>query len=908
MMSFFSFALRHFRLFSLPFLFLLSACSESGSVESVESVKPEEGAEIEEVVLPPAEPESGNRGWEQAGWGGGGYFYAAAFHPTRDGVIYLAGDVGGVYKTEDQGRNWRMINKGLANYAVFSLAVDPNHPETVFAATQGGLCKSVDGGEHWQLLPETGPKALGIFGKKKMSIRSVAVDPSDGNIVYAASPLGKVFKSLDGGQSWDEVYKAASGGAEEAGLRLQFGKANGDYYAGMWSSFAFPENVKAADAVGIGFNFKGDGSAAPKSFALFIKGKGFSYRSRNLNELFVDTQVRDVVLKADDFSVDPEFLKKNPEVAASLPATPDWSKITRIDLSCVGDLPRKQHVARLSSFFIAGSQTTDGKVGEADRPVLVPALVFKAGSKPGKYGNLRFGDPVPGSIYSVAVSETDPARVIAATNDRGLVLSADHGKTWTALSTPARASNAAFDPKDADVIYGTFFSDGIWKSTDAGKTWVKLSEGISDKVSLLEVAVSPEDPQDVYAIGARGWLGAIYRSKDGGQSWMLSSETKADYAANPTLPKTGKNVKLSTITNVSINPSNPQQLFVSANWRCSWSEDGGATWEERIKGADISCVTDIQFVGNKTYVSAMDEGTLVSADHGKSWKQLWPLKHETKLSGHNWRVRVTPIDGVDRIISTASPWDGKFPQLVVVSEDGGATYSTTNLGLPDYRISANTMWGRGYPRALAVDPSDPQTVYLGIDGDATPGKMGGGVFKSLDGGHSWSQLSNQPGSRRMYYGLAIDPTAPQRIYWAGFGNKGGVYRSENGGGSWDLVFRKDAYLFNLHTTADGTVYAGGKQLYRSLDQGESWQTLTKIEGNKSIVGIEVHPEDPKTIWISANVWSNDAGGAIYKTTDGGETWEDITGDIPFNHPQILRFNPVTHELWAGYVGLYKIKQ
>ncbi len=855
-----------------------------------------------------AETAAAENQWEQTGWGGGGYYYAAAFHPTRDGVIYLAGDVGGVYKTEDHGQNWRMINRGLSNYAVFTLAVDRTHPETVYAATPGGLCKSTDGGENWQLLPQTGPKDLGIIGKKKQSIRSVAVDPTDGNIVYAGSPGGKVFKSQDGGQSWNEVYKIAIEGAEENRVRLQYGKANGAYFAGMWTPVTFPETVNPADAVGFGFNFKGDLSEAPKSFLLYIKGKGFSYRSRNLNELFADDSERDVVLKAEDFSVDPDFVKKHPDAAALLPATPEWSKITRIDLSCVGNLPRQQHVASLGSFFIAATQTTDGITASEEEPLLVPSLVLHHKSKLNQYGNLRIGNPRSGSVYSVAVSEKDPARVIAATHNNGLVLSHDKGETWTALSTPKKASGAAFDPENADIIYGTFFSEGIWKSTDAGKSWTRLSEGMSDKVSLLEVAVSPHNPQNVYAIGSTGWNGSFYRSHDGGLTWTNSSKTKADYAANPTLPKGGTLVQMSTITNITLHPSKPDQLFLSGNWRCSYSEDGGVTWEERIKGADISCITDIQFIGDRTYVSAMDEGTLVSDDNGNSWKQLWPLKHDTKLSGHNWRVRVTSIDGADRIISTGSPWDGKYPQLVVLSEDGGESFQMITEGLPDYKISANTMWGRGYPRALAVDPGDPQIVYLGIDGDATKGRSGGGIFKSTDGGHRWQQLPNQPASRRMYYGLAIDPAAPQRIYWAGFGNNGGVYRSEDGGESWERVFSKDPYLFNLITTADGTVYAGGKQLYRSRDQGKTWQTITQLKESRSIVGIEVHPDDPQTLWISANVWSYNAVGAIYKSTDGGTTWNDMTGDIPFNNPQLLRYNPRTRELWAGFVGLFKIKQ
>ncbi|MDF3128470.1 hypothetical protein P0Y35_04620 [Kiritimatiellaeota bacterium B1221] len=855
-----------------------------------------------------ADSEPGPPQWEQTGWGGGGYFYAAAFHPSREGVIYLAGDVAGVYKTEDYGRNWRMINKGLVNYGVFSLAVDPSNPDTVFAVTDGGLCKSTDAGEHWVFLSQTGPNELNMRSKKKKTIRSVAVDPSDGNIVYASTPYGQVFKSIDGGESWTEKYRTPVAGVDEGRLRLQYGKADGNYYAGMWTNFSIPENVQPEHAVGFGMNFKGDGSSAPKSFSIFIKGKGFSYKSRNLNELFADEQVRDVVLRAADFSVDPEFAKKHPEAAAALPASPDWTKITRVDLSCVGNLPQNQHIASLSRYFIATTETTDGKVGSEEEPLLVTVKEFGNKSKPGKYGNLRLGDPTPGAIYTVTVSEKDPSRVMAATHEHGLILSKDRGETWEALSTPAPASGVVFDPQDPDVVYGTFFSQGLWKSTDAGQTWSRSTEGMTDNVSLLEVAVSPENSQDVFAIGATGWIGVFFRSSDAGKTWMNSSETKVDYVANPTLPQSGEVVDMSVITNISIDPSNPKNLFVSGNWRCSFSEDGGVTWEERVKGADISCVTDIQFVGEKTYVTAMDEGTLVSSDNGKTWKQLWPLKYEKNLSGHNWRVRVNRIDGVDRILSTVSPWDGKMPQSVVVSEDGGESFKVTNEGLPDYRISANTMWGRGYPRALAVDPHDPQIVYMGIDGDATKGKTGGGLFKSTDGGHSWEQLENQPGSRRMYYGLAVDPTDSQRIYWAGFGKKGGIYRSEDGGESWQRVFSKDAYLFNLMTTADGTVYAGGKQLYRSKDQGKSWQTVTKIKEKRSVVGIEVHPEDPDTIWISANVWSGDAKGFILKTADGGKTWEDITGDIPFNHPQILRFNPATQELWAGYVGLYKIKQ
>ena len=303
----------------------------------------------------------------------------------------------------------------------------------------------------------------------------------------------------------------------------------------------------------------------------------------------------------------------------------------------------------------------------------------------------------------------------------------------------------------------------------------------------------------------------------------------------------------------------------------------------------------------------MDEGTLISEDNGQSWRQLWPLRHTPGLSGHNWRVAVTEVNGAERILSTATPWY-KTPTCVIRSDDGGKTFQAIQAGLPDYIIRPNTMWGQGHPRALAVDPQHPQIVYLGIDGDAAAGKSGGGVFRSQDGGVTWAQLPNQPGSRRMYCGLAVDPTDSKRIFWGASGAGGGVYRSENQGASWKNVFRTENFVWNVLATAEGVVYCSGQQLWRSTDHGATWKQLTRLAEKRSVVGIEVHPRDPRTLWVSAVTWDYSTKGAVYRTTDGGATWQDITGDIPYVKPHILRFNPETNELWAGWTGLFKIKQ
>jgi len=849
--------------------------------------------------------------WTPCGWGGGGFYWSAVFDPAQDGVIYMGGDVLGVYKTQDHGRHWRVINNGLVNYGVYSLAVDRKNPGTIYAATEGGLCKSTDGGALWQVLPHTGPAELRLTGERNKSIRAIAVDPSDGQVVYAASPGGRVYKSTDGGQAWKVAYEKKGATDAAACLRAQLGKVNGEWYGGLWLGLSFPKGATPADGVGFGFSFKGEGNVPRDVFVTLKTTAGATYRSKNQRELFQGHEWRDVVLTGADFTIDPQYAKDNPEKCKSLPTSPDWATVNRMDFAAVGSLPTESSIAQFGRVFFALKRTADGTAAPADKPFLATVHDFSTSKVVQHYGNIALGAARSGGIYSVTVAPKDPHLVLAATDDAGLIRSQDGGATWQELPTPQKASSVMVAATDSNIIYGSFFTDGIWKSTDQGNTWTRISQGLGKGGSITEVAASPANAQDVYAIGSVGWSGASYSSHDGGQSWQTAASVADDTeSGDPTLPgemtpKTG----LSTPTNIAINPLNPQELYISANWRPCLSADAGRTWTERVRGADISCIYDIAFRGGRTYASAMDEGTLMSEDQGQTWRQLWPRKYDAATSGHNWRLALTDNNGVERIISTVSPWDTKYPPRVIVSEDGGKTCKVITAGLPDYVIQRNTMWGTGYPRALAVDPKNSRVVYLGIDGDAGDGKPGGGVFKSEDGGYHWKQLPQQPTSRRAFFGLAVDPTDSQRIYWGACGDKGGLYCSPDGGASWHHVFANESWLFNILVTADGTVYCPGKNLWRSTDHGASWKQLTHFAAaNRVLVALEADPRDARTLWIGATSWDGSSDGAVYKTTDGGATWQDITGNLPYRKPIRLRFNTATNELWAGGVGLFKIRQ
>lgn len=679
-------------------------------------------------------------GWQSVGWGGGSYYFAAAWHPTDPDVLYLGSDCAGVFRSADRGLHWKAANVGIVDYGIYALAVSPAAPDEVWLLSEGGLCRSADQAQSWTFIDHSAADRLDIRSSRADSVRPIAIHPNDGSVVYAGSRSGQLFKSDDSGVSW----------------------------------IALP---------------------------------------------YLD------------------------------------------------------------------------------------ALEQAPGSKEA------------GVLSSVAISPQDPSVVFATNSRHGIFRSRDGGATWVALAgaPTTRARNVIVSPTEPGLVWAACGRQGLRRSADGGQTWEEIRPDPDGKADLREVALHPGRPGLVYAIASVGWGGSLYRSEDGGASWERGAQAvRRDASGNPTLPH--EDARLSTVTNIALNPQDPDQLFISGNWRNVFSADGGRSLQERSTGADNTVHTDIQFHAGKTYVTAMDEGLLVSPDDGASWQQQIPLKYDADISGHFWRVRVADIDGSVNVVTTASPWesfnDMSCANRAFVSFDGGSSFALSLDGLPDYVPQVNCMWGRSFPRSLARDPQDPKVLYLAMDGDPEPeqGLPGGGVFRSVDGGRSWTRCATQPGGLRLYYGLVVDPTDSDRLFFSSCGEGGGAWRSEDQGATWEQIFSQENWCFNLEVAPSGMVLVGGKQLYRSIDHGANFERISAIEGDATIVGIAIDPADESRMWISRTTWDSGVAGGIYRSVDGGESWRDISGDIPYRKPQILRYNVATGDLWAGGVGLYKLAQ
>lgn len=201
-----------------------------------------------------------------------------------------------------------------------------------------------------------------------------------------------------------------------------------------------------------------------------------------------------------------------------------------------------------------------------------------------------------------------------------------------------------------------------------------------------------------------------------------------------------------------------------------------------------------------------------------------------------------------------------------------AGYAPAGAGSPWFSIGPRNVNGR--VKALAVHPTDPNTVYAGA--------ASGGVWKSTDGGQSWRPLWDQQDTMASV-ALAIAPSAPTTVYAAtgewtpgwGPGFPGtGLFVSTDGGATWTqrsgLVSRRVAQVLVSPTDANRVYVAGESGFERSVDAGVTWTTLRAGQISDAVID----PNAANTLYI--NVRSD----GIYKTTDGGTTWTKLAGGAP----------------------------
>lgn len=231
--------------------------------------------------------------------------------------------------------------------------------------------------------------------------------------------------------------------------------------------------------------------------------------------------------------------------------------------------------------------------------------------------------------------------------------------------------------------------------------------------------------------------------------------------------------------------------------------------------------------------------------------------------------------------------DPSNPNVIYMGGANGGVWKTTNGGTNWVPLTDGWTWLS--VSSLAIDPSNTQVIYAGT-GDFPGSRIyTQGMMKSTDGGASWTQIGGSTFGSRAINSIVIDPENPQIVVaCSGRGASGNrhVFRSTNGGSTWTSVLTTDVNWAQLSIgalSAGSRIYyvsggGTGGNVWRSLDRGITWTKLTTpavAATNHSVIQVAASPIFPNTVYIMVN-----ADQKIYKSVDAGLTWTNVTTGLP----------------------------
>jgi photosystem II stability/assembly factor-like uncharacterized protein len=526
-----------------------------------------------------------------------------------------------------------------------------------------------------------------------------------------------------------------------------------------------------------------------------------------------------------------------------------------------------------------------------------------------------------GSIGAVAVSQSNPDIVYAGTGEAclrgnlssgdGVYKSTDAGRTWKhiGLADSSQIGRIQIHPTNPDLVYlaavghpyGPNAERGVFRSKDGGATWQKVLF-VDDKTGAADIAMDPSDPQVLYAttwqvlrtpwdITSTGPGGGLYKTTDGGDTWTrLTAGLPASH-----LGKIG----------VTVSPVNPRRV-----WATVEADDHGGVYR--------------------------------SDDAGKTWELLNDSFNMTSRQYYYGHIFADPQDA-DTVYTFCAKYFYK-------STDGGKTYVEVQTPHGDY----HDLW---------IDPKNHLRMVNGSDG---------GAAVTFNGGRTWSTLDNQPTAQ--FYEVITDNSDPYRIYGSQQDNTtvsiasrtsgAGITESDwhpvaggesgyiaptssnppvvFGGSYFGLMTRYDERTgetrnvtvwpdYNGGRTAaemkyrfqwtypiivshfdDNTVYAGAQVLFRTTSSGQSWQPIspdltrndkTRQQGGRleeyysTIFAIAESPLDRNVLWTGSD------DGLVHVTRNGGRDWQNVTPPAvqPFSRINIVEASP--HDAGTAYLAV-----
>lgn len=493
-----------------------------------------------------------------------------------------------------------------------------------------------------------------------------------------------------------------------------------------------------------------------------------------------------------------------------------------------------------------------------------------------------------GRITDIEGVPGNPQVVYVGTASGGVWKTTNGGITWKPIfdrQPVASIGDIALEPGNPEVIYvGTgeanlrnsvSFGQGVYKSTDGGKTWVHL--GLEDTRHISRIVINPRRPE-VVLVGAVGHAfgpnkdRGVFLSQDGGRTWQ-----KVLYLD-----------EYHGVSDLEINPQNPNIVYAGLWYfvRYPWtfrsgdtqgglyrSIDGGQTWQKLTKGLPrlIGRIGVKVAPSNPQVVYVMTEspeGTLYrSDDGGDSWRCVSKEVGIVSRGFYYTDLRVDPQDE-NRVYAVSS--------RLQVSEDGGRTFKTISAAT---HVDYHALW---------IDPLNPQRMWQGQDG---------GIAVSYDRGRTWEYVNVFPIGQ--FYQIFADNRVPFYFVGGGLQDNGTWYGPSRTRETFGIL-NDDWRMISFGDGFHGVVHPDNPELFLSESQGGNiYRTnmATREQQNVSPqprradgdpvkklkyrfnwnTPIILSPHDKNTVYVGGNV--------VFKSKDFGTTWEVISPDLTTNDPE-----------------------
>ncbi|HSR69972.1 MAG TPA: hypothetical protein VLU25_18740 [Acidobacteriota bacterium] len=591
----------------------------------------------------------------------GGDVRSLAIHPQRPDTVFLGTSDSQIFKSTDAGLSWERLLPGLPqrHLVVDNLHFDPADPDTLYVGAwetksdYGALFVTRDGGKDWQEIP---------LGQYQMSIRAIAVAPSDSQVIALGISEG-VILSHDGGASWRRVTRGYRSLYNVESLA--FDPSDGQtLYVGTWRrGWKTVDGGRTWKPMHQGMAFDSD------MFSLLVSPR--------------DPQVL--------------FSSACTGVYKSTNGGESWVKLRN-------GLPKEAKRTRMLHFDPAD-----------------PSIVY-AGTTVGLYktedNGARFEEIYPGVVVNaIAVHPLDSRIVLVGVDDAGILRSQDGGRTFQPSNqgfTHRHISALASAPGDSGHYYAAIASDGshggFFITRDRGRHWQSYNDGLEAAVSSIR-RILPSPDGEVLLVTGDG----LYRGRPGQSSWTPLQLPKGpqigDLAPVPgrdqlllATAQGGRLADLSTGRLRSIDLGvyegpvhaalqTPQGgLMVGTEMGVFFSQDGGESWAIRVQGLPYTPVQRLQVAGDGAVVAATPRGLYLSSDQGLTWNPVEGLRRDglTAVTADSGR-RLFAADLSAGYLFSRSPEDGSWRRLrlkdasrvtaLAAASDGSLLVGTLTDGL-----------------------------------------------------------------------------------------------------------------------------------------------------------------------------------------------------------------------------------